>query len=142
MARQTKRASVVACSKTHSIISTKPCAMTRGWRRNSTMPSRPAGYCSSNISMIWKASGRMRPRWKGGIILPSSIPTIAGVSGHRRTVPRANWTTTRRSPASFNISAIERNVRSPTVTIAERIALALGCQIGELLDCGVRREFD
>ena len=32
------------------------------------------------------------------------------------------------------ISGIERRVRNPTVTVAERIAVALGCSLGELLD--------
>ena len=32
------------------------------------------------------------------------------------------------------ISGIERIVRNPTVTVVERVALALGCKLGELLD--------
>jgi transcriptional regulator with XRE-family HTH domain len=32
------------------------------------------------------------------------------------------------------ISGIERIVRNPTVTVVERIALALGCKHGDLLD--------
>jgi transcriptional regulator with XRE-family HTH domain len=32
------------------------------------------------------------------------------------------------------ISGIERIVRNPTITVVERISLALGCQIGELLN--------
>jgi transcriptional regulator with XRE-family HTH domain len=32
------------------------------------------------------------------------------------------------------ISGIERVVKNPTVTVIERVALALGCQLGELLD--------
>jgi transcriptional regulator with XRE-family HTH domain len=32
------------------------------------------------------------------------------------------------------ISGIERVVRNPTVTVVERVARALGCQLGALLD--------
>ena len=32
------------------------------------------------------------------------------------------------------ISGIERVVKNPTVTVVERIALALGCPLGALLD--------
>jgi transcriptional regulator with XRE-family HTH domain len=32
------------------------------------------------------------------------------------------------------ISGIERVVRNPTITVAERVALALGCRMGDLLD--------
>lgn len=32
------------------------------------------------------------------------------------------------------ISGIERVVKNPTVTVVERIALALACQLGDLLD--------
>lgn len=32
------------------------------------------------------------------------------------------------------ISGIERVVRNPTITVVERIASALGCRLGELLD--------
>jgi len=32
------------------------------------------------------------------------------------------------------ISGIERQVKNPTITVAERIAKALGCTLGELLD--------
>lgn len=32
------------------------------------------------------------------------------------------------------ISGIERVVKNPTVTVVERIASALGCPLGELLD--------
>ena len=32
------------------------------------------------------------------------------------------------------ISGIERVVKNPTVTVAERIALALNCGLGDLLD--------
>lgn len=32
------------------------------------------------------------------------------------------------------VSGIERVVRNPTVTVVERLALALGCKFGELLD--------
>jgi transcriptional regulator with XRE-family HTH domain len=32
------------------------------------------------------------------------------------------------------ISGIERVVRNPTITVVERVALALDCQIGALLD--------
>lgn len=32
------------------------------------------------------------------------------------------------------ISGIERIVRNPTITVAERVALALGCGMGDLLD--------
>ena len=32
------------------------------------------------------------------------------------------------------ISGIERRVRNPTVTVVDRVASALGCGLGELLD--------
>lgn len=32
------------------------------------------------------------------------------------------------------ISGIERKVKNPTVTVVERLANALGCRLGELLD--------
>jgi transcriptional regulator with XRE-family HTH domain len=32
------------------------------------------------------------------------------------------------------ISGIERVVRNPTITVAERVARALGCRMGDLLD--------
>lgn len=32
------------------------------------------------------------------------------------------------------VSGIERVVRNPTVTVVERLALALDCKLGELLD--------
>jgi len=32
------------------------------------------------------------------------------------------------------ISGIERVVRNPTITVAERVALALGCRMSDLLD--------
>jgi transcriptional regulator with XRE-family HTH domain len=32
------------------------------------------------------------------------------------------------------ISGIERLVRNPTITVVERVAMALGCQLGQLLD--------
>ena len=32
------------------------------------------------------------------------------------------------------ISGIERVVRNPTITVADRVAVALGCRIGDLLD--------
>lgn len=32
------------------------------------------------------------------------------------------------------VSGIERVVRNPTVTVVERLASALGCKFGELLD--------
>lgn len=32
------------------------------------------------------------------------------------------------------ISGIERVVKNPTVTVAERVATALGCTMGQLLD--------
>lgn len=32
------------------------------------------------------------------------------------------------------ISGIERVVRNPTISVVERIATALGCQMGDLLD--------
>lgn len=32
------------------------------------------------------------------------------------------------------ISGIERNVRNPTITVVERIAEALNCPLGKLLD--------
>jgi transcriptional regulator with XRE-family HTH domain len=32
------------------------------------------------------------------------------------------------------ISGIERMVRNPTITVVERVAGALGCRLGELLD--------
>jgi transcriptional regulator with XRE-family HTH domain len=32
------------------------------------------------------------------------------------------------------ISGIERRVKNPTVTVVDRVATALGCQLGELLD--------
>jgi transcriptional regulator with XRE-family HTH domain len=32
------------------------------------------------------------------------------------------------------ISGIERVVRNPTITVVERVALALGCGTGDLLD--------
>ena len=32
------------------------------------------------------------------------------------------------------ISGIERRVRNPTVTVVDRVASALGCWLGELLD--------
>ncbi len=32
------------------------------------------------------------------------------------------------------ISGIERRVRNPTITVVERIANALGCHLGQLLD--------
>ena len=32
------------------------------------------------------------------------------------------------------ISGIERKVRNPTITVAERIATALSCKLGDLLD--------
>jgi transcriptional regulator with XRE-family HTH domain len=32
------------------------------------------------------------------------------------------------------ISGIERVVRNPTITVVERVAVALGCHLGQLLD--------
>lgn len=32
------------------------------------------------------------------------------------------------------VSGIERVVKNPTVTVVERVATALGCRLGELLD--------
>ena len=32
------------------------------------------------------------------------------------------------------ISGIERQVKNPTITVVERIAEALGCKVGDLLD--------
>ena len=32
------------------------------------------------------------------------------------------------------ISGIERKVKNPTITVVDRIAKALGCKLGELLD--------
>lgn len=32
------------------------------------------------------------------------------------------------------ISGIERKVKNPTITVADRIAVALGCRLGDLLD--------
>ena len=32
------------------------------------------------------------------------------------------------------VSGIERKVKNPTITVIERIAQALGCSLGELLD--------
>lgn len=32
------------------------------------------------------------------------------------------------------ISGIERRVKNPTITVVERIASALGCHLGQLLD--------
>ncbi|MBD8679648.1 helix-turn-helix transcriptional regulator [Sphingomonas sp. CFBP 13720] len=32
------------------------------------------------------------------------------------------------------ISGIERVVRNPTITVADRVAVALGCRLGDLLD--------
>lgn len=32
------------------------------------------------------------------------------------------------------ISGIERLLKNPTVTVAERVATALGCKLGDLLD--------
>ena len=32
------------------------------------------------------------------------------------------------------ISGIERMVRNPTMTVVERVAVALGCRMGDLLD--------
>ena len=32
------------------------------------------------------------------------------------------------------ISGIERVVRNPTVTVIERLAVALGCKLGQILD--------
>lgn len=32
------------------------------------------------------------------------------------------------------ISGIERKVKNPTITVVERVALALGCGLGDLLD--------
>lgn len=32
------------------------------------------------------------------------------------------------------ISGIERMVRNPTVTVVDRVAVALGCRLGDLLD--------
>jgi transcriptional regulator with XRE-family HTH domain len=32
------------------------------------------------------------------------------------------------------ISGIERVVRNPTITVVERVAVALGCRMGDLLD--------
>ncbi|WP_459789031.1 helix-turn-helix domain-containing protein [Alteriqipengyuania sp. 357] len=32
------------------------------------------------------------------------------------------------------VSGIERRVKNPTVTVIERIAKALGCKLGDLLD--------
>jgi len=32
------------------------------------------------------------------------------------------------------ISGIERKVKNPTITVVDRIAVALGCQLGDLLD--------
>lgn len=32
------------------------------------------------------------------------------------------------------ISGIERQVKNPTVTVVERVARALGCRLGDLLD--------
>lgn len=32
------------------------------------------------------------------------------------------------------ISGIERVVKNPTITVVERVAAALGCRLGELLD--------
>jgi transcriptional regulator with XRE-family HTH domain len=32
------------------------------------------------------------------------------------------------------ISGIERRVRNPTVTVVDKVATALGCGLGELLD--------
>jgi transcriptional regulator with XRE-family HTH domain len=32
------------------------------------------------------------------------------------------------------ISGIERLVRNPTITVVERVAVALGCHLGQLLD--------
>jgi transcriptional regulator with XRE-family HTH domain len=33
------------------------------------------------------------------------------------------------------ISGIERKVKNPTITVVDRIAVALGCRLGDLLDC-------
>lgn len=32
------------------------------------------------------------------------------------------------------VSGIERVVKNPTISVAERVAIALGCSLGELLD--------
>ncbi len=32
------------------------------------------------------------------------------------------------------ISGIERKVKNPTITVVDRIAVALGCRLGDLLD--------
>lgn len=32
------------------------------------------------------------------------------------------------------ISGIERVVKNPTISVAERVAIALGCSLGDLLD--------
>jgi|TARA_R100000049_G_C1956050_1_gene111132 transcriptional regulator with XRE-family HTH domain len=32
------------------------------------------------------------------------------------------------------VSGIERRVKNPTITVVERIAMALGCKLGDLLD--------
>ena len=32
------------------------------------------------------------------------------------------------------ISGIERNVKNPTITVVERVAMALKCQMGDLLN--------
>lgn len=32
------------------------------------------------------------------------------------------------------VSGIERRVKNPTITVIERIATALGCKLGDLLD--------
>lgn len=32
------------------------------------------------------------------------------------------------------VSGVERRVKNPTVTVVDRVATALGCKLGELLD--------
>ena len=32
------------------------------------------------------------------------------------------------------ISGIERKVKNPTITVVDRVAVALGCRLGDLLD--------
>ncbi|MEL0156344.1 MULTISPECIES: helix-turn-helix domain-containing protein [unclassified Sphingopyxis] len=32
------------------------------------------------------------------------------------------------------VSGIERVVKNPTISVAERVAIALGCSLGDLLD--------
>ena len=76
---------------------------------NSTIPSRPPGFSSSNTSTDWNRKRPWKPNSTAGNTVSSSIQPIAGEPGPPPRTATARSTTTRPSPATTCATSSTRN---------------------------------